>query len=87
MIITAIAFVVGFLFGGGIIGYTWFIENMKKNEKDKQAFAELFDGILEIYPDLLVCSTRGHMAYCLVEKLKKEKCFKPQDADMHYEER
>jgi len=35
MFIAFISFVVGFLFGGGIIGYVWFIENMKRKESLK----------------------------------------------------
>jgi hypothetical protein len=73
MFIAFISFVVGFLFGGGIIGYIWFIENMKKKERDKEVIWELFKGIKEIYPELLVCSTLKHAASCLIDILKREK--------------
>jgi hypothetical protein len=46
---------------------------MKKKERDKEVIWELFKGIKEIYPELLVCSTLKHAASCLIDILKREK--------------
>jgi len=85
MLVPWLMFLAGFLFGSGIVGYSWFLENAKKKERDKEVIWELFKGIRELYPELLVCSTLSHAASCLMDILKREKTGSP-IADMHYQE-